>query len=195
MEIMNEMQKIAFDNWIGSAGFETDFKPMSEKKLCELMNEKGYEVGATSIHRWRVKFGWDEMLKTVIATSLSEDTEVKSLITKSALQTSVKNTKVDVARNEYLMSACYEVLELEALDILAKKKETGKISSDEFDRAHKIAKLVVDRQDKMLDRLANMPRDIISSAEVLESLAKVALEVEDAEILKESLGEDDEIVI
>ncbi|ALV24953.1 hypothetical protein CIG2463D_1385 [Campylobacter iguaniorum] len=193
MEIMNEMQKIAFDSWIESASFENDFKPISEKKLCELMNQKGYEVGATSIHRWRVKFNWDEMLKTVIATSLSEDTEVKSLISKSALQTSVKNTKVDVARNEHLMAACYEIMELEAMDILAKKRETGKISPDEFDRANKISRLVVDRQDKMLDRLANMPKEIISSAEVLDNLSKVALEIEDAQIITQELG--DEIVI
>lgn len=186
---MTKAQLRAQELYLSTAVLENSFTPNSELKIAKALNIEGYEASSSSVGRWKKKFNWETLLHVKISTAVTENTQAKNIITNSSLDTVVKNTEVDIVRNNVLIAASYQALEYEMKHIL-KVVEEGKrpLSEIEFERLYKISRLSTDRYDRMLDRLANMPPEAISSQEVAERLKAVKIdyekeEVEEAEII------------
>ena len=183
---MTEAQIRAQEIYLTSAVLENNFTPNSEVKIAMALKYEGFEASSTSVGRWKKKFEWEKLLHVKISAALSEDSKTKAIVANSSLEATVKNTEVDIKRNNVLIAASYQALEYEANQIL-KVVEEGKrpLSEVEFDKLYKIAKLSTDRHDRMLDRLANMPPEAISSQEVYERLKAIPIEYE-TEVIEEA---------
>ena len=169
--------------YLTSAILENNFTPNSEVKIAMALKLEGFEASSTSVGRWKKKFEWEKLLHVKIGAAVTEDSKTKAIVSNSSLEATVKNTEVDIKRNNVLIAASYQALEYEANQLL-KVVEEGKrpLSEIEFDKLYKIAKLSTDRHDRMLDRLANMPPEAISSQEVYERLKAIPIEYEREEI-------------
>ena len=180
---MTQAQLRAQEIYLTSAVLENNFTPNSEVKIAMALKLEGFEASSTSVGRWKKKFEWEKLLHVKISAAVTEDSKTKAIVSNSSLEATVKNTEVDIKRNSVLIAASYQALEYEANQIL-KVVEEGKrpLSEVEFDKLYKIAKLSTDRHDRMLDRLANMPPEAISSQEVYERLKAIPIEYEREEI-------------
>ena len=180
---MTEAQLRAQEIYLTSAVLENNFTPNSEVKIAMALKLEGFEASSTSVGRWKKKFEWEKLLHVKIGAAITEDSKTKAIVSNSSLEATVKNTEVDIKRNNVLIAASYQALEYEANQLL-KVVEEGKrpLSEIEFDKLYKIAKLSTDRHDRMLDRLANMPPEAISSQEVYERLKAIPIEYEREEI-------------
>lgn len=183
MHELTAAQQRAQEIFLSSAVLDNNFTPNSEKKIAEALRIEGFEGSASSVGRWKQKFSWQQLLNAKITAAITDDKNTQDILHNGGLEVVVKNTKVDVERNNVLIAGSYQFLELEVERIL-KNMEEGKRAptEDEFDRMYKIARLSTDRHDKMLDRLANMPPRAISVEEVRERLASMHIEYEDAQI-------------
>ena len=180
---MTQAQIRAQEIYLTSAILENNFTPNSEVKIAMALKLEGFEASSTSVGRWKKKFEWEKLLHVKIGAAVTEDSKTKAIVSNSSLEATVKNTEVDIKRNNVLIAASYQALEYEANQLL-KVVEEGKrpLSEIEFDKLYKIAKLSTDRHDRMLDRLANMPPEAISSQEVYERLKAIPIEYEREEI-------------
>ena len=189
---MTEAQVRAQELYLTSAVFENDFTPNSEVKIAEALKMEGFDASSSSVGRWKKKFNWEQLLRLQVAASIVEHEQARNIIKNSSLERVVKNTEVDIKRNNILIAASYQALEYEANNIL-KIVEEGKrpLTDTEFDKLFKIARLSTDRHDRMLDRLASMPPESISSVEVYERLKNIPIEyensIEEAEIIPGAL--------
>ena len=179
MKQMNETQQKAFEIYLESATFESDYKPISEEQLASKLEALGLKGSSSSINRWKKDFNWMQALQNKVTLAMSEDKQTRNLLQKSSLQMVVKNTKVDIERNNVLLAASYEIMESEAKRIVAKQRETGTLSAEDFERAKFISTLSAGRSDKMLDRLAIMPPEAVSAEQLLSRLNGVKVEFED----------------
>ena len=179
MKQMNETQQKAFEIYLESATFESDYKPISEEQLASKLEALGLKGSSSSINRWKKDFNWVQALQNKVTLAMSEDKQTRNLLQRSSLQMVVKNTKVDIERNNILLAASYEIMESEAKRIVAKQRETGILSAEDFERAKFISTLSAGRSDKMLDRLAIMPTEAVSAEQLLSRLNGVKVEFED----------------
>lgn len=179
MKQMNETQQKAFEIYLESATFESDYKPISEEQLASNLEALGLKGSSSSINRWKKDFNWTQALQNKVTLAMSEDKQTRNLLQRSSLQMVVKNTKVDIERNNVLLAASYEIMESEAKRIVAKQRETGALSAEDFERAKFISTLSAGRSDKMLDRLAIMPPEAVSAEQLLSRLNGVKVEFED----------------
>lgn len=188
---MNEIQNLAFEIFLDSACYENDFKPISEDALAKKLNDIGHKASSSSINRWKAKFKWSEALKHKVTLAMSEDKGLNALITKSSLESAVKNTKVDIERNSILIAASYEALEIEAFEILERKKQGQKLSKEQAEMLKFISTLSTSRHDKMLDRQALMPPIAVSANEIMDRFNQISIEVEDDVVEAEVEATDD----
>lgn len=179
MKQMNETQQKAFEIYLESATFESDYKPISEEQLAAKLDALGLKGSSSSINRWKKDFNWTQALQNKVTLAMSEDKQTRNLLQRSSLQMVVKNTKVDIDRNNVLLAASYEIMESEAKRIVAKQRETGTLSAEDFERAKFISTLSAGGSDKMLDRLAIMPPEAVSAEQLLSRLNGVKVEFED----------------
>ena len=179
MKQMNETQQKAFEIYLDSATFETDYKPISEKQLAAKLDALGLKGSSSSINRWKKDFNWAQTLQNKVMLAMSEDKQTRNLIQKSSLESAVKNTKVDLDRNNVLIAASYQILEKEARRIIEKQNEQGYVSKDDMERVKFFSTLSTARHDKMLDRLALMPPEAVSAQQILSRLNEIEIEVED----------------
>lgn len=179
MDVMNEIQQKAFDIYIQSANLENDFTPISERALAKKLHDMGLKSSMSAIGRWKKKFGWAQALQNEVTLAMSRDKPVKDMLRNSSLKAVVENTKVDIERNDVLMASSYQFFETEAREILEKKRNGEFISKEERETMKFIATLSTTRKDKMLDRMALMPRDAVSADEILSRFSAISLEVED----------------
>ena len=179
MKQMNETQQKAFEIYLESATFESDYKPISEEQLAAKLDALGLKGSSSSINRWKKDFKWTQALQNKVTLAMSEDKQTRNLLQRSSLQMVVKNTKVDIDRNNVLLAASYEIMESEAKRIVAKQRETGTLSAEDFERAKFISTLSAGGSDKMLDRLAIMPPEAVSAEQLLSRLNGVKVEFED----------------
>ena len=187
MSEMTKAQERAQELYLSTAVLENNFTPNSEAKIAEALKIEGFEASSSGVGRWKKKFGWEELLATKITASIVEDKTAKAIIKNSSLESLVKKTEVDIKQNNLLISASYQVLEYEMtrlLQIVAEGKRG--LTEDEFDRLYKIARLSTDRYDRMLDRLASMPRTLTSPQEIMQRMKDMRVqyeeEIEEAEI-------------
>lgn len=176
---MNETQQKAFEIYLESATFESDYKPISEEQLASKLEALGLKGSSSSINRWKKDFNWTQALQNKVTLAMSEDKQTRNLLQRSSLQMVVKNTKVDIERNNVLLAASYEIMEGEARRIVARQRETGVVSAEDFERAKFISSLSAGRSDKMLDRMAIMPPEAVSAEQLLSRLNGVKVEFED----------------
>ena len=179
MKQMNETQQKAFEIYLDSATFETDYKPISEEQLASKLDALGLKGSSSSINRWKKDFNWAQALQNKVTLAMSEDKQTRKLIQKSSLESAVKNTKVDLDRNNVLIAASYQILEKEARRIIEKQNERGYVSKDDMEIVKFFSTLSTARHDKMLDRLALMPPEAVSAQQILSRLNKITIEVED----------------
>ncbi len=185
MSDMNEVQLRAQEIYLSTAVLENNFTPNSESKIAKALILEGFNAGSSSVGRWKKKFGWEVLLTTKITAAMSEDKQTNDIIHNSGLAVMVKKTEVDVAQNNTLIVASYQVLE-HVVEQILKNIEAGKpVTDDDFDKIYKVARLSTERHDKMLDRLANMPPRAISSEEVYERLKNTEVDYEEAEVLED----------
>lgn len=187
MSEMTKAQERAQELYLSTAVLENNFTPNSEAKIAEALKIEGFEASSSGVGRWKKKFGWEELLAAKITASIVEDKAAKAIIKNSSLESLVKKTEVDIKQNNLLISASYQVLEYEMtrlLQIVAEGKRG--LTEDEFDRLYKIARLSTDRYDRMLDRLASMPRTLTSPQEIMQRMKDMRVqyeeEIEEAEI-------------
>lgn len=183
MSEMTPAQQRAQEIFLSSAVLENNFTPNSEAKIAEALKIEGFEASSSGVGRWKKKFGWEELLATKITASIVEDKTAKAIIKNSSLESLVAKTEVDIKQNNRLITASYQVLEYEMtrlLQIVADGKRG--LTEDEFDRLYKIARLSTDRYDRMLDRLASMPPELTSPAEIMERMKTMRIQYENEEI-------------
>ena len=189
MKQMSETQQKAFEIYLDSATFETDYKPISEEQLAAKLDALGLKGSSSSINRWKKDFNWAQALQNKVTLAMSEDKQTRNLIQKSSLESAVKNTKVDLDRNNVLIAASYQILEKEARRIIEKQNEQGYVSKDDMEIIKFFSTLSTARHDKMLDRLALMPPEAVSAQQILSRLNEITIEVEgdviDAEVQNE----------
>lgn len=179
MKQMNETQQKAFEIYLDSATFETDYRPISEEQLASKLDALGLKGSSSSINRWKKDFNWVQALQNKVTLAMSEDKQTRNLIQKSSLESAVKNTKVDLDRNNVLIAASYQILEKEARRIIEKQNEQGYVSKDDMEIVKFFSTLSTARHDKMLDRLALMPPEAVSAQQILSRLNEIEIEVED----------------
>lgn len=179
MKQMSETQQKAFEIYLDSATFETDYKPISEEQLAAKLDALGLKGSSSSINRWKKDFNWAQALQNKVTLAMSEDKQTRNLIQKSSLESAVKNTKVDLDRNNVLIAASYQILEKEARRIIEKQNEQGYVSKDDMEIVKFFSTLSTARHDKMLDRLALMPPEAVSAQQILSRLNEIEIEVED----------------
>ena len=180
---MTPAQLRAQDIYLTTAVLENNFTPSSETKIAEALKMEGFEASSSSVGRWKKKFNWESLLHVKISASINEDSKTRTMVQNSSLETVVKNTEVDIKRNGVLIAASYQALEYQMNRILAIVEEGKRsLSEDEFDQLFKVARLSTDRYDRMLDRLASMPPESISSEEIRDRLASMHIEYENEEI-------------
>ena len=82
-------------------------------------------------------------------------------------------------------------LEIEAFEILERKKRGEKLSKEQADMLKFISTLSTMRHDKMLDRQAMMPPEAVSANEIIERFNQIEIEMEDDVVEAEISGDDD----
>jgi transposase len=175
--ILDKNQKKALEIYLDSAVFENDYKPASCEKIEEKLKEQGFTGTKSTINRWINKFNFKSHLEFKVQTSFTKD---KSLAkTTEALRLSVQKDLVTVERNAQLIADSYSILEAFSAHVLKEIKVNKRFVRDDIKLAKDIAVLVTGREDKMLDRLALIGSEKISSKELLEEFANVIIEVED----------------
>lgn len=193
-QAMNEIQQRAFEIYLDSATFESDYKPITEEQLAKKLQSEGLKASSSAINRWKAKFNWADALKNKVTLAMSTDKQTKNLLQASSLQSAVKNTKVDIERNNVLIAASYEFFEIEAAEILQRKKNGERISEEERSTMKFVATLSTTRHDKMLDRLAIVPPDAVSAQDIIDRFKNITLEIEDdsieAHIIEDQTSDD-----
>lgn len=179
MKQMNQTQQKAFEIYLESATFESDYKPISEEQLASKLEALGLKGSSSSINRWKKDFNWTQALQNKVTLAMSEDKQTRNLLQRSSLQMVVKNTKVDIERNEVLLAASYEFFETETAKIRARQNVGEMPTRDEIELMKFVATLASTRRDKMLDRMAIMPPVAVSAEQLLSRLNGVKVEFED----------------
>ena len=179
MKSMNPDQKRAFEIWLESADFESDFKTISLPKLAERLKAEGIQTSTSALGRWKLKFGWDDALEAKVTAATVKDGPAKEIIEKSSLQASTQKILDDFEANEKLKSDSYDLLQLQMVHYREKIKTGKKFSKDEERFLLKVLEITSNREDKLLDRQALLAATKLTSSE--EVLAKLQEEVIDLE--------------
>ncbi len=172
--LANELR--ALEIYLESATFENDFRPISYSKIADRLKEEEFSGTKSSVGRWAIKHKWEELLhrkrQEAVIASGSDDLQNK------ALKIIDEKTEVTVKRNGELISDTYDVMEA-FLQRVKDDVSRGVIRRDDIKLAKDIAVLVTGREDKMLDRLAGVGADTISSEDALKELGSIDVEIED----------------
>ncbi len=175
---MNPDQKRAFEIWLESADFESDFKPLSLSKLVSVLAEEGIKTSTSAVGRWMQKFKWKEQLETKVTASTVEG-KAKEIIQSSSLAQSTQKILDDFEANEKLKSDAYRLLQLQMVFYTEKIKAGKKFSKDDERFLLKVLELTTNREDKLLDRQALLAATkLVSSEDVLASLQDEIVEIE-----------------
>lgn len=176
-QILDPNQKRALEIYLESATFENDYKTISCMKIEEKLKDEGFSGGKSSINRWIKDFDFKSHLELKIQTSFTKDKSIAK--TTEALRKSVEKDLVTVERNSKLIANTYSILEEFASHVLHEIKEKKRFTREDIKLVKEIAVLTTGREDKMLDRLALIGSEKISSQELLEEFQNVVIELED----------------
>ncbi|WP_151946592.1 hypothetical protein [Aliarcobacter butzleri] len=167
----------ALQIYLDSATYDNDYKPFSCVKISEQLEEEGLEGSKSAVNRWINDFDFKSHLELKIQTSFSKD---KSLArTTETMRQAVEKDLVTVERNGKLISSTYAILEKYTENVLENIERTGRYVRDDIKLVKEIAILTTGREDKMLDRLASLGGDKVSSDKLLQEFNEVEIELED----------------
>jgi len=116
-------------------------------------------------------------LELKIQASFTKDKSIAS--TTNSMRKAVEKDLVTVERNGKLIAKSYNILEKYTEHILENIEKTNKFIRDDIKLVKEIAILTTGREDKMLDRLALLGSDKITSEQLLKEFNDVIIEVED----------------
>lgn len=176
-QVLDANQKRALEIYLESAIFENDYKPISCVKIEEKLKEEGFSGGKSSINRWIKDFDFKSHLELKIQSSFTKDKSI--LKTTETLRKSVEKDLVTVERNGKLISDTYEILEEFTSHVLHEIKHKKRFTREDIKLVKEIAVLTTGREDKMLDRLALIGNEKISSKDLIEEFNNVIIEVEE----------------
>ncbi len=176
-QVLDANQKRALEIYLESATFENDYKPISCVRIEEKLKEEGFSGGKSSINRWIKDFDFKSHLEFKIQASFSKDKSIAK--TTETLRKSVEKDLVTVERNGKLISDTYEILEEFASHVLNEIKHKNRFTREDIKLIKEIAVLTTGREDKMLDRLALIGNEKISSKDLIEEFNSVIIEVEE----------------
>lgn len=179
MEEMNKEQLRALEIYLASATYDNNYKPIGFVAISEALKKEGISVGKSTIGRWSKKFDWDKRLELkiqqVIISDKSDD------IANKALQATVGRTLDTFEANRKLQDDGYYVLQ-KYMTKVKKDVDSGRFIKEDVKLAIEIHKLTTGRDDKMYDRLANAPRETVSSNDLIKELMNTEIAIDEDSI-------------
>lgn len=175
---MTPAQARALEIYLDSATLENDFSPATFEQIENLLKLENLKGSKSTIQRWSKEFNFEAALKAkmnqIVLVSSGQELQTQ------AQEESIKKDTVDVIRNQRLISDSYEIMELFVKQVKKTYDETKKISQDNVKIVKDIATLTTNREDKMLDRIAEFgdKDNKLSSDEILEAVLEEKIEWE-----------------
>lgn len=167
----------ALQIYLESANYDNDYKPFSCLKISEQLQMEGLEGSKSAVNRWINDFDFKSHLELKIQASFSKD---KSLARATeTMRQAVEKDLVTVERNGKLISKTYEILEKYTENVLENIERTGRYVRDDIKLVKEIAVLTTGREDKMMDRLASIGGDKVSSEKLIKEFNDVVIDLED----------------
>lgn len=173
---MTPSQIKALKIYCDHATLENGYTPATFDYIAKRLIEEGLTGSSSSVQRWSVKFDFKAHLEAQIQLAVINDKDKKAQ--NLSIRTIESKKAVDIVRNNELTSDGYEVLETYVADILDRMDNKKPVGLKEIQLVKDIVVLTSGREDKLLDRLAGMGGDKISSQELLEEFEKVDIDVE-----------------
>jgi len=173
----NKNQIRALEIYLNSATYENDYKPVSCLKIARQLKNENLEGSKSSVNRWMNEFDFTSHLELKIQASFTKDKSIAR--TTNSMRKAVEKDLVTVERNGKLIAKSYDILEKYTEHILENIEKTNKFIRDDIKLVKEIAILTTGREDKMLDRLASIGNDKITSEQLLKEFNDVIIEVED----------------
>lgn len=174
---IQENQIKALQIYLDSATYENDYKPYSCIRISEELKHLGLEGSKSTVDRWMKEFDFKAHLELKIQSSFTKDKSIAR--TTETLRKAVEKDLVTVERNAKLIALSYDILERYSKHILENIEKTNKFVRDDIKLVKEIAVLTTGREDKMLDRLASIGNDKISSEQLLKEFNEIEVEIED----------------
>lgn len=174
---INQNQIRALEIYLDNATYENDYKPASCLKIAEQLKNENLEGSKSSVNRWINEFDFEAHLELKIQASFTQDKSIAR--TTDNMRKAVEKDLVSVERNGKLIAATYEILEKYTEHVLENIEKTNRFVRDDIKLVKEIAVLTTGREDKMLDRLANIGNDKITSEQLLKEFNDVIIEIEE----------------
>lgn len=176
---INQNQVRSLEIYLDSATYENDYKPYSCQKIAEILKDEKLEGSKSSVNRWMNEFDFESHLQLKIQASFTQDKSIAR--TTDNMRKAVEKDLVSVERNGKLIAATYTILEKYTDHILDNIEKTNRFIREDIKLVKEIAVLTTGREDKMLDRLATIGNDKITSEQLLKEFNEIIIEVEDDE--------------
>ena len=176
---MTPDQLKAQELYLNSVSYETDYKPMSLPKLCDVLQNKGIKTSNSALGRWAKKFGWAELVRNIVTSATLGDGEASEIIAKSSLDKNTKKILKDFEANEELKNDAYALLGIQMRHYKKKVENNTPLSLDNTKVVIKILEVTSAREDKLLDRQTLLlAAKLTKSEDVLASLCDEVIEIE-----------------
>lgn len=174
---MSEVQIEAYKLYCLGATLDNGYKHMSYELIAKELEQKGYaKFNKTTIKRWADRYNFQDKLKMQIATAITPADQYSA--EQHAISVEVEKKAVDITRNNFLTADCYDLLEEYVAQVRAFFEKEGYITQEQIKIIKDIASFTGGREDKLLDRLADLGGDKLSPKEVLEQLTTIDVEIE-----------------
>lgn len=176
---MTQAQARALKLYCSSATLQNGYNPMTYDEIAKVLISEGLTGSSSSVQRWSVKFDFKAHLEAQIQLAIIHDKDRK---TQNLAIRSMENKKaVDILRNNELTSDGYEVLEAYVTSILERLDAGGSASVGlkEIQLVKDIVVLTSSREDKLLDRLAGMGGETLTSKQLMEEFEAIDMDIEE----------------
>lgn len=172
---MTPAQARALKLYCSSATLQNDYYPMTFEEIAKKLSEEGLQGSSSSVQRWSVKFDFKSHLEAQIQLAIIDGGDAKSL----ALKKIDSKKAVDIVRNNELTSDGYEVLETYVSNVLDRMDKSQPIGLKEIQLVKDIVILTSGREDKLLDRLAGMSGEKLSSEDLKREFECIDMDIEE----------------
>lgn len=174
---MSPAQIRALDIYLESATLVRDWKPYSFEEIAKILESEELKGSSSSIQRWSKKYKFELLLQNQIKRALASMNDEK--VDEKALDNQVRKQLVDIKRNNELTADAYELMELFMAQTMNDYDTTQRISSENIKIVKDIAVFTGGREDKLLDRMANIGEDKLTSEEIKKEHEAVDIEIEE----------------
>lgn len=172
---MTPAQVRALKLYCSSATIQNGYAPMTFEEIAKELRSEGLQGSSSSIQRWSVKFDFRAHLEAQIQLAVIDGGDAKSIALRK-----IDSTKaVDIIRNNELTANGYEILEIYVNEVLEHHDRTGKISIKDVKVVKDIVVLTSGREDKLLDRLAGIGGEKLSSSDLKKEFDMIDMDMEE----------------